>query len=336
MLAAAAALPGDCRNGYAAGRSLEEIPSGEGLAAIAFCGMGGSGVSGEIIRALYRERLRLPVEVVRGSVLPEFCGPHTLVLCCSYSGNTAETLACFDEGLRRGCRMVVVSSGGELARRAAERGVNVVFVPDVFPKPRAAFGFLTLGALGALESAGLIPPLSEELEEAAAGLEALGHSLEPGAGRADNPAKDLAVRMGGRVPVVWGGEGIGAAAAARWKAQFNENAKVPAFASSLPELDHNEIVGWSEGAGTGFFLLALRHGGETADVAARFPPSIGLAEESGLLAREVRGAGRTPLERLLSLVMIGDFTSIYLGLCRGFDPAPIEAIDRLKRALAES
>ncbi len=153
---------------------------------------------------------------------------------------------------------------------------------------------------------------------------------------ADNPAKRMAIAMGDRLPVIWGAEGIGAVAAARWKTQMNENAKVPAWASSLPELDHNEVVGWSDGVGERFYLIVLRHDGEHPDVASRFPLSVEIAQESGVLAGEVWASGRSALSRLLTLVMMGDFTSTYLGLWRGVDPTPIDAIARLKDALAES
>lgn len=335
MLAAVAALPEHCREGYRAGRSAAQLPSGEGLSAIAFCGMGGSGVSGDVIRALYAERLRLPVEVVRGPALPEFCGPHTLVLCSSYSGNTAETLSCFEESVRRGCRIAAVTSGGGLGQRAGELELASVVVPAGF-QPRAALGYLSLGALGALEEIGLIPALAGDLEEAAAELGSLAARLGPERPAADNLAKRLALAIGDRTPVVWGAEGIGAVAAARWRTQMNENAKVPALSASLPELDHNEVVGWSEGAGEGFFLVVLRHEREHPDVALRFPVSIRIAEESGMEAKEVWTAGLSPLARLLGLVMIGDFTSVYLALLRGVDPTPTVAIERLKRALAEA
>ncbi len=335
MLEAVAALPEHCREGYRAGRTAPDLPSGDGLTAVAFCGMGGSGVSGDVIRALYRERLRVPVDLVRGPVLPEFCGPHALVICCSYSGNTAETLACFEEAVRRGSRIVTVTSGGELARRAEELGLARVPAPSGF-QPRAALGFLAMGSLGALEGVGLVPVLDRELEEAAAVLEATAARLAPGRAREENVAKDLALRIGDRVPVVWGAEGIGAVAAARWKTQMNENAKVPAFASSLPELDHNEVVGWSAGAGDRFFLVALRHEGEHPDVATRFPLSIEIAERSGIAHEEVWASGLSLLARVLSLVMTGDFASVYLGIARGEDPTPVVAIDRLKRALAGS
>ena len=128
---------------------------------------------------------------------------------------------------------------------------------------------------------------------------------------------------------------LGAVAAVRWKTELNENAKTPAFAGSLPELDHNEIAGWTDGTGGRFCLIALRHGGERADVATRFPVSIEIAEDAGLHAREVWARGESDLARMLSLAVLGGATSVYLGVARGFDPTPIPAIDRLKRVLEE-
>jgi glucose/mannose-6-phosphate isomerase len=122
----------------------------------------------------------------------------------------------------------------------------------------------------------------------------------------------------------------------RWKTQFNENAKVPAFAAALPELDHNEVVGWSSGRGGGFAVIALRHGGEHGDVSARFPLSEEIARLSGADVHEVEARGRSDRARLLMLVQIGDLVSTYLGLARGVDPSPIDAIASLKRALAEA
>lgn len=334
MLGAVAGLAGQCSEGYRAGLDVEGLPVGDGITAVAFCGMGGSAVAGDVIRVLYAERLRVPIQVVRTPVLPEFCGPHTFVLCSSYSGNTAETLACFEEAVRRGSRVIAVTSGGELARRAREEGVAIVPAPEGF-MPRAALGHLALGSLGALEAAGVVPTLAADVEETSGELSALAAALGPEVRVPDNPAKRMAIAMGDRFPVIWGAEGIGAAAAARWKTQMNENAKVPAWASAIPELDHNEVVGWSQGVGERFYLVALRHEGEHPDMAERFPMSIEIAQESGLLAGEVRASGRSALARLLTLVMMGDYTSSYLGLWRGVDPTPVDAIARLKASLAE-
>jgi len=333
MLEAVAKLPKDCAAGYARGIEVDGLPTPDGVTSVTVCGMGGSAVSGDVMRALFRERLAIPVEVVRSPVLPEYCGPHTLVICSSYSGDTAEALACFEEARSRGCRILPITSGGALGERAVEAGLAVVAVPGELP-PRAALGHLAFGMLGALERTGLLPSLSSQVAECVRTLEELASHLGPDVRVPQNGAKELALRIQGCVPVVWGAEGLGSVAAARWKTQLNENAKTPAFWSSMPELDHNEVVGWTSGTGDGFHVVALRHQDEHPDVAARFGLSLEIAGEAGANTSEVRAVGLSPLSRLLSLVVHGDFMSVYLALARGVDPTPVEAIDRLKRSLA--
>jgi glucose/mannose-6-phosphate isomerase len=335
MLAAVLGLGEQSRRGYAAGLAAEGLPSGDELHALVLCGMGGSGVAGDMIRALYRDRLIVPVDVVRDLVLPEHCDKDTIVVCSSYSGDTAETLTLFEEAARRGCRLLAVTAGGALANAAAEIEVPVVPVSGGL-MPRAALGHLLLGTLGALEAIGVVPELDEDVEAAAATLAELAREVGPERPAASNEAKSLAVALQGRVPVVWGAEGIGAVAATRWKTDLNESAEVPAFASALPELDHNEVVGWSAGAGDGFAVVALRHEDEHPDVAARFPVSEAIARDAGALVREVAARGEAPLGRLLSLVLLGGAVSVYLGILRGVDPGPIANIDRVKRELAEA
>jgi glucose/mannose-6-phosphate isomerase len=335
MLATVAALPSQCSEGYSAGRAVPDLPSVDDVTAVTYCGMGGSAVAGDVLRALYRERLGVPFDVSRGSVLPAYCGPHTLVIASSYSGGTAETLACFREAVSRGCRVIAIASGGPMVSEARAGGYAVVPAPPGF-MPRAALGHIAFGAIGALEAVGLLPQAASDVEGTVTELTALAGRLGPDVPRASNDAKELAWQIGDRVPVIWGAEGLGAVAAARWKTQFNENAKIPAWCSSLPELDHNEVVGWTRPAGDAFMVIALRHEEEPADVAARFPISLDIAREAGAVTAEEWAAGHSALIRLFSLILMGDFTSTYLGLLRGADPSPISAIERLKAALAEA
>jgi glucose/mannose-6-phosphate isomerase len=202
--------------------------------------------------------------------------------------------------------------------------------------PRAALGYLSLGALGALESIGLVPAVASDLEETVAELEGEVSRCGPDVPSESNPAKALAKRIGDRVPVIWAAEGIGGVAASRWKTQFNENAKIPAFWSALPELDHNEVVGWSDGRGSQFVVVALRHTGEHPDVAERVPLSLDIARSSGAEVVEEHASGRSALARLFTLVLEGDLVSTYHALVNGVDPSPIDAIVRLKRALEPS
>jgi glucose/mannose-6-phosphate isomerase len=334
MLETAGQLPAQCRTGYEIGRAVRfDVPAT--VRAVVFCGMGGSGVAGDVVRTTYAERLGVPVLSVRGPELPAFCDDATLVVASSYSGGTAETLEAFDAAARRGCRLVAIAAGGALTERATRAGAPVVRVPGGL-MPRAAFGFLVLSAVGVVESAGLLPALGAEVAAATGELDAVVETLVGSVPVAVNEAKRVAVAIGSRFPVVWGEDGIASAAAARWKTQMNENAKVPATSSALPELDHNEVVGWAERTGERFAVVALRHEGERDDDAARFAPSLEIASDAGARTEEVWARGSSALSRLLSLVAIGDHASIYLAMVRGVDPTPIDAIVRLKQALADA
>lgn len=333
MLAAALALPRDCRSAYDSSRLAAGLPDARGVTSIVFSGMGGSAVSGDVVRSVFRERLGIPIEVNRSPVLPEHCGTHTLVVCSSYSGNTAETLAAFRTARERGCRILSITSGGALAEEAGFAGLPVVRVPGGY-QPRAALGHLGFASLGALEAMGVLPPMAEDVRAAVDELESCLAGLAPQVPSSENPAKSLATRIADRVPVIWGAEGIGAVAAARWKTQMNENAKVPAFWSSMSELDHNEVVGWAATNGERFFVIGLRHGGEDAQLPPRFPLSLAIARAAGAEAEEVWATGDLPLVRLMSLIAVGDVTSVYLAIAHGVDPTPVAVIDRLKAALA--
>lgn len=307
---------------------------GAQLESVALCAMGGSAVAGDLAAAAYRDRAAVPMATVRGYRLPAWCrGPRSLVVCASYSGDTEETVSVYGEATRRGCRVVAVSSGGELEERAALDGVPVVPVEPRGPMPRAALGSLAGAVLGVLEAAGVVGPVASEVEEAASTLAALAERLAPGVPVAQNPAKAVARWVGDRVPVIWGSEGVAEVAAWRWKTAFNENAKVPAFASALPELDHHEVQGWSAGRGEGFGVIVLRHEGEEPHVGPRVGATVAAVTGSGVDVREVSAPGSTPLAAGLALMLVGDCAAAYHALARGVDPTPIPAITGLKERL---
>ncbi len=333
MLGAALGFPRDCRTAYDAARAVADLPTADGATAVLFCGMGGSAVAGDVVRSVFRDRLGIPVEVNRSPVLPAYAGPHTLVVCSSYSGNTAETLASFREAVVRGCRVLTITSGGTIAAEASAAGVAVVPVPGGF-QPRAALGHLGFAALGALESTGLLPKQGDDVSEAIDRVADVMATSAPDVPTETNPAKALAVRIGDRIPVVWGADGIGAVAAMRWKTQLNENGKIPAWWSSMSELDHNELVGWSDRQGDRSVVIALRHANEDAELPPRYPLSLEAARGAGALTEEVWATGASTLAQLMSLIAMGDLTSVYVAFARGVDPTPVDVIDRLKAALS--
>jgi glucose/mannose-6-phosphate isomerase len=333
MLGAVAALASHVGEAYENGRSATALPELDGLTSVVCCGMGGSAVAGDVFKASFRERLGLAVDVNRSPILPGFAGPHTLVVVSSYSGNTAETLAAFHEAVERGCRILAITGGGSLGAECAARGFAAVQVPGGF-QPRAAVGHLTFAMLGALETAGLVPRLADDVADVVGELERAIGELGPDVPTARNRAKALAGTIDDRVPVVWGTDGVASVAAMRWKTQMNENGKIPAIASAMSELDHNEVVGWTAPFGKRFAVIGLRHGAEPSEIAARFPLSAEIAREGGAIYEEVSVATRSPLATIFGLVIVGDFTSCYLALRRGVDPTPVAVIDRLKAALA--
>jgi glucose/mannose-6-phosphate isomerase len=332
MLASLERMGGQLRTGYRLGLEAAGLPSVDGVRAIAACGMGGSGIPGDAVRSLLGDRLGVPIVVTRGYRLPEFCHTDTLVFAVSFSGNTDEVLTAYREAAVRGCRIVAVTSGGRLAELAREEGVALVTIPDDVPAPRAAVGYLTGALLGVLEATGLGPAAGQEVAEAVRVADAAAARLGP-EGADPNPALSLARTIGPRVPVVWGSEGIAEAAAQRWRTEFNENAKRPAFAAAFPELDHNEIEGWSRGAGRDFFLVILRSPSEHPSVGPRVEATLSAVSDAGLDHHEVHAEGALPLAHLVSLLQTGGFVSCYLGLEAGIDPSPIERIEAMKSRL---
>ena len=204
--------------------------------------MGGSSVGGRLASGALGPRLRRPLALAMGYDVPAWIGAETLVLCSSYSGTTEETLATYDAAKAAGAPRLVATTGGPLAERARADGVPVVPLPGGF-QPRAAVGYSLVTALEAAALCGAAPSIRDELEGAAALAAELAREWGPG-GAEDGEAKRLARALHGTIPVIIGA-GLTASVAYRWKCQINENAEIPAFASKLPEHDHNEIVGWA-------------------------------------------------------------------------------------------
>jgi glucose/mannose-6-phosphate isomerase len=303
-----------------------DLPGG-----LVVCGMGGSAIGGDLAAAALGDRATRPVVTVRGYALESWTPPESLVLCASYSGETEETLACFDAAGAAGTRRVALTTGGRLAEAAREENVPVIGVPAGM-QPRAAVLYMTVGALECAALCGAAPALHSEIDTATALLERLVEEWGPDA-PADSLAKRVAGRLQGMVPVVHGA-GPTAAVARRWRTQINENAKATAFGSELPEENHNEICGWERGRRAApLAAVFLEDPDQHPRVRRRIDLTAEEVERTGAPAIHLQSRGDSRLERVLSLVLLGDLVSVYLAALDGVDPTPVEPIDRFKAAL---
>ncbi|WP_037494785.1 bifunctional phosphoglucose/phosphomannose isomerase [Solirubrobacter soli] len=295
-------------------------------------GMGGSASGGRLAVGALGSRLVRPLVVADGYALPAWAGPSTLVFASSYSGNTEETLSAYEDAAARGCPRLVASTGGALVARAREDGVPVVPIPGGF-QPRAAIGYALVGALEAAALGGAAPSVRSEIEAAWALAAELTEEWGPDAPE-DSEAKSIARSLHGTVPVIAGAE-LAGAAAYRWKCQFNENSALPAFASVLPEADHNEVVGWDAAPSLGSFsYVSLEDPGAHPRNALRAELTAEIAAAGCSPVVRVQARGETPVERIVSLVLLGDLVSIYAAVLRSADPVDIPGIDRVKAALS--
>jgi glucose/mannose-6-phosphate isomerase len=298
-------------------------------AGVLVCGMGGSAIGGDLAAAALGDRLGRPLAVVRGYGLPSWASSDWTVLCSSYSGNTEETLACFDAAGELGARRLVASTGGALVERARDAGVPVVGLPGILqPRAAVAYAFAVAAKVAAL--AGVAPAIDPEIEAAPTFLAEQSAALSARAG-------EVAAELDGRLPIVCGAD-LTVPVARRWKTQVNENAKLPAYFSEIPEADHNELCGWGGADATGARLAAvyLEDADQHPREQLRFELTAAAAAADGARVVRIETVGETRVARLLWAVMLGDLVSVNLAEARGVDPLSVEPIENFKAALARS
>lgn len=303
---------------------------------IVIAGMGGSAISGELLKDWSTDRTPVPIEVCRAYSLPDYADDNTLVVAMSYSGETEETLSVFLDALGRKCRIICVSSGGALQRFAKDLGVPHLQVPSGMA-PRVSLPYLFIPLCLLMKKLGLVTGVDKEISEAVETLSKVCSTNDPEKPSRNNVAKTLALNIFGTMPFIYG-FGFYRSVAQRIKTQFNENSKIPAKWEVFPELDHNEIVGWEEvGKLARYFSAILLRGTEEPEaIRRRIEVSKELMHKQSVKTFELRSQGKSTMARMLSLVHIGDFTSIYLAILRGIDPTPVKTISTLKKKIEQS
>lgn len=306
-----------------------------GVKTIVVCGLGGSAIGGDLLRSYLAGEIKVPIIVNRHYTLPAFVGPDTLVIISSYSGNTEETNTAHREAIKRKARILCISSNGiteQLARKAKSPFIKV---PGGLP-PRAAVGYSFFPLLLALIKLGFIKSRPKDIKETLSLLQskAAVYTLpDP----AQNPALALANELKNRVVITYSSTERFDAINTRWRGQIAENAKSLAFGHVLPEMNHNELVGWKvlTEPMADMHVLFLRDAQDHPRVQIRMGITKDIIARQTEHCTEVWSEGKSLLARMFSLLYLGDWVSYYMAILHEVDPTPVAVINHLKTELGK-
>lgn len=315
-------------------RLAEDVrfPAHEGLRSIMISGMGGSALPGNIFRIYLSDLARRglipePISIYQNRFyeLP-WEARRSLNVFASYSGNTEETVEAFETAIAEKLPSIGISSGGKIEEICSREGIPHVRLPIPFPdfQPRLGTGYFFGALYQVLVNEGLVPDMREEIEAGAAYLRSRLEEIE-------GQGKTLSLICKGKTPVVYASPRYKSIAMV-WKIKFNENAKTPAFWNFFPELNHNEMVGYTNPQGP-FQIIMLRDSEDHPRNLKRFEVTSGLLLEQGIPVEILDMEGENVFNRVFSSLLLADFTSYHLALSTGIDPTPVESVEKLKKML---
>lgn len=290
-------------------------------------GLGGSGIGGNFVQSLVAADCKVPLFVNKGYTLPNWVNKHTLAICSSYSGNTEETLGIFEQLRSTGAKVVAVTSGGKLLDLATKQGLDTVKVPGGWSSPRACLGYSIVAQLAVLHQLKLINGRVFRQFNAACKL------LVKDQADIQKRAQKLAGFLEHKTPVLYCSDHI-EPVALRWRQQINENAKLLAWHHVVPEMNHNELVGWRDKR-TDLAVIWLRNRDDLTRNAVRININKEIIEHFANTSIEVYSKGKSLVEKMMYLTHLGDWMSFYLAEIRRVDPIEIKVIDFLKNELAK-
>jgi glucose/mannose-6-phosphate isomerase len=336
MLGRIRELPEQVTAAWEQSRGLHLPPDYRESDRIAVFAMGGSAIGADLVRGLVASECAVPIGVIRGYDAPAYVNERTLAVASSYSGDTEETLTSFGQALDRGAKPVALTTGGTLLRLAAERGMphHVITYKAM---PRSALAHSLMPLLAVLQELGLVGSHDDAVVETTRVLAAMRDELDASVPAESNPAKQMALRLHGRILSVYGADFL-AEVGRRWRGQFAENAKMVAFSDELPELNHNTVVGYP---GPDVFhehgtVVLLRSEALHPRVLLRYDATVDMLDDAGIQGETVEARGQSRLAQMMALVLFGDYVSFYLAMLNGADPTEVNVIARLKRRLAEA
>ena len=306
----------------------------ESVSNILFAGMGGSAIGGDLVRSILEDECKLPISVVRNYKLPMWAGESTLLLVSSYSGNTEESISAYKDAIKKRCKIICVTTGGKLQELANNDEVPVLIIPAGLP-PRGAIAYSSIPWLLIFASLGIIKNRANDIESMALELEKVikeygNYDLEQ-----DNLPLSVAKRAVGKIPLIYVSTGSFSVIGKRWANQIQENAKMLAYTNELPEMNHNEIMGWhliglSKESVLPIFIISNSY---HPRVSLRFDITSKLVEEKSGEVVRINPTGDKLIIQLFSLIVMGDFISYYLSLLNNINPEPVDIINEIKEQL---
>lgn len=322
------------RAGWAATRHLTLPERHRSAPTVAVLGMGGSAICGDLVRAIFADRLTVPVTTLRDYDLPAWVDAKTMVVAVSHSGTTEETVAATSTALARKANVVVITTGGALGEVAKRADLPRLTYPDRTP-PRAALGYTLTMLTGLLERAGFVDVADSEIDAASAALADIVRDCSPDKPTESNPAKQLAWSLLDRLPIIEAG-GFLAPVAYRWKTQLNENGKSFAAIETLPEATHNAVVGYDHPdiLRDHLYLVFLASSSDHPRNSLRATLSSELLASVGISYQVIPVGGEGRLAQACAAILLGDYVSTYMALLYGVDPMPVDAISHVKRRMS--
>jgi len=301
---------------------------------IIIAGMGGSAIGGDVASILERNNLKIPLQVLRGYSCPSYVNKNTLVICSSYSGNTEETISVLMDAIGKGARICGITTGGILEKELVNRAKDIIIIPKGL-QPRAALAYSFIPIIKFLDKAGIIDSsIDNWLKSTIKTIRDYRNIYSEK--QVGNPTYNIADKIKNKLPIIYADSSSFLIAAIRLKGQLAENSKMLAYHNELPELNHNEIVGWENNLDllSNCVVLWLKDGCDNLRVKNRQSITNEILKEINIKQYNISVDGNSFEERFLHMIHFGDWLSYWCALLLKTDPSPVQKINRLKDELS--
>jgi len=305
----------------------------KGIKNVIISGLGGSAIGGDLFRSYTQYEMKIPVSINRNYTLSKFADSNTLVVISSYSGNTEETISAYRQAMETKCRIICITSGGEIKKLAQKNKHNCIIIPGGL-QPRCALGYSFFTLLVLFTKLGFIKDKQEEIKETIKIIEE-GKDEYTILNSEKNLAMQIAIDLKGKLPIVYSSTDLMDVVNLRWRGQISENAKMLAYGNFYPEMNHNELVGWklNEDILKKIIVIFLKDNKDNERIKLRMKITADIYKKyaNNIITLESNGEGK--LSRIFDLIYLGDWISYYLAILNEVNPTPVDVISYLKNKL---